>query len=81
MILDKGSPTRDVLKEEIRTRVSLLKSALDVNSDTQLPKVAEEWKCIKCPFKHTCNPLSVIKPDSEIDILDEKGLVITIESN
>ena len=29
VILEKGSPIRDILKEEIRTRVSLLKSALD----------------------------------------------------
>ena len=81
VILEKGSPIRDVLKEEIRTRVSLLKSALDDNADAQLPKVAEEWKCIKCPFKQTCNPASVNKQDSEIDILDEKGLIVTIESN
>ena len=81
VILEKGSPIRDFLKEEIRTRVTLLRSALDVNSEAQLPKVAEEWKCIKCPFKHTCKPSNVIKQDSEIDILDEKGLVITLESN
>ena len=81
VILEKGSPIRDILKEEIRTRVSLLKSALDTNSEVQLPKVAEEWKCTKCPFKQTCNPSSVIKQDSEIDILDERGLVVTIESN
>ena len=81
VILEKGSPIRDILKEEIRTRVSLLKSALDANSEVQLPKVAEEWKCIKCPFKQTCNPSSVIKQDSETDILDERGLVVTIESN
>ena len=81
VILEKGSPIREVLKEEIRKRVSLLKSALDDNSDAQLPKVAEEWKCIKCPFKQTCNPSNVTMQDSEIDILDEKGLVITIESN
>ena len=74
VILEKGSPIRDILKEEIRTRVSLLKSALDTNSEVQLPKVAEEWKCTKCPFKQTCNPSSVIKQDSEIDILDEKGI-------
>ncbi|TVP40735.1 hypothetical protein NARC_60122 [Candidatus Nitrosocosmicus arcticus] len=81
VILEKGSNIRDILKEEIRTRVSLLKSALDSNSDAQLPKVAEEWKCIKCPFRQTCNPSSVISQDSEIDILDEKGLIVTIDSN
>ena len=81
VILEKGSPIRDILKEEIRNRVSLLKSALDTNSVVQLPKVAEEWKCIKCPFKQTCNPSSITKQDSEIDFLDENGLIVTIESN
>jgi hypothetical protein len=81
VLLVKGSPIRDILKEEIRTRGSLLKSALDVKSDVHLPKVAEEWKCIKCPFKQTCNRSSINKQDSEIDILDEKGLIVTIESN
>ncbi len=81
VILEKGSKIRDILKEEIRTRVSLLKSALDSNSDAQLPKVAEEWKCIKCPFKPTCNPSRVTNQDSEIDILDERGLIVTIDSN
>jgi CRISPR/Cas system-associated exonuclease Cas4 (RecB family) len=81
VILEKGSPIRNILKKEIRNRVSLLKSALDANSDVQLPKVAEEWKCIKCPFKQTCNPSSVTKQDSEIDFLDENELIVTIESN
>jgi hypothetical protein len=80
VILEKGSPTRDILKKEIRNRVSLLKSALDANSDVQLPKVAGEWECIKCPFKQTCNPSSVTKQDSEIDFLDENELIVTIES-
>ncbi|CAN5593200.1 hypothetical protein BH23THE1_BH23THE1_27230 [soil metagenome] len=43
VILEKGSPIRDLLKEEIQTRVSLLKSALDAKSDVHLPKVTEEW--------------------------------------
>ena len=81
VILEKGSPIRDILKEEIRNRVSLLKSALDANSDAQLPKVAEEWKCIKCPFKQTCNPSGVTKQDSDIDFLDENEFIVTIESN
>lgn len=81
VILEKGSPIRDILKEEIRNRVALLKSALDANSDVQLPKVAEEWKCIKCPFKQTCNPSRVTKQDSDIDFLDENELIVTIESN
>jgi len=79
--LEKESPIRYVLKEEIRKRVSLLKSALDDNADAQLPKVAEEWKCIKYPLKQICNPASVIKQDSEIDILDDKGLIVTIGSS
>ena len=79
--LEKESPIRDVLKEEIRKRVSLLKSALDDNADAQLPKAAEEWKCIKYPLKQICNPASVIKQDSEIDILDDKGLIVTIGSS
>ncbi|CAN5593196.1 hypothetical protein BH23THE1_BH23THE1_27220 [soil metagenome] len=38
-------------------------------------------ECIKYPFKQTCNPSSMTNQDSEIDILDEKGLIVTIESN
>jgi hypothetical protein len=72
VILEKGSPIRDVLKEEIRTRVFLLKSVLDANSDAQPLKMAEEWKWIRCPFKPTCNPSNVTKQYSEIDILDER---------
>lgn len=41
VILEKGSPIRDILKEEIRTWVSFLKSALDAKSDIHLPKGAE----------------------------------------
>jgi hypothetical protein len=81
VILKKGSPIPDILKEEIRNRVSLLKSALEANSDVQLPKVDEEWKCMKCPFKQTCNPSSVTKQDSEIGFLDENDVIVTIESN
>ncbi len=79
--LEIGSPIRDILKVEIRTMVSLLKPAPDAKSDVHLPKVAEGWKCIKCRFKQTCNLSSITKQDSEIDILDEKGLIVTIESN
>jgi hypothetical protein len=81
VILEKGSPIRDFLKEEIRSKISLLKSAFDANNDALLPKVAEKWKCIKCSFRHICKHSSVIRQDSEIDILHEKGLVITIESS
>jgi hypothetical protein len=40
VILEKESPIRNVLKGEIRKRVSLLKSPLDDNADAQLPQVA-----------------------------------------
>ena len=81
VILEKGSPIRDILEEEILNRVSLLKPALDANSDVRLPKVAEKWKCIKCPFKQTCSPSIVAKQGSDIDFLDENELIVTIESN
>jgi hypothetical protein len=80
VILENGSPIRDFLIEEIRSKISLLQSAFDAINDALLPKVAEEWKCIKCSFKHICKLSSVIRQDSEIAVLHEKGLVITIES-
>ena len=41
----------------------LLISAPDAKSDVHLPNLAEEWECIKCPVKQTCNPSSINKQD------------------
>jgi hypothetical protein len=65
-----------LLKDEIRERVSLLRAALKSENHLELPKVAEEWKCIRCPFLKTCNPLTIDKQDSKKDILDEGKIVV-----
>jgi hypothetical protein len=76
VILEKDSSIRELLKDEIRERVSLLRSALKSENHLELPKVAEEWKCIRCPFLKTCNPLTIDKQDSKKDILDEGKIVV-----
>ncbi|WP_148687032.1 hypothetical protein [Candidatus Nitrosocosmicus hydrocola] len=78
VIMEKNSPTRNLLKNEIRSRVSLLKSALIENSVYSLPRVAEEWKCKRCPFLVECNPSSVKKKDSKSDFLLENGSITVI---
>ena len=79
VILEKGSDIRDLLKDEIRKRVSILRAALDSKNPLELPKVAEEWKCIRCPFLKNCNPLTIEKQDSKKDILDD-GKIIVLSS-
>ena len=76
VILEKDSSIRELLKDEIRERVSLLRAALKSENHLELPKVAEEWKCIRCPFLKTCNPLTIDKQDSKKDILDEGKIVV-----
>jgi hypothetical protein len=79
VILEKDSDIRELLKDEIRMRVSILRSALNSKSPMELPKVAEEWKCIRCPFLKNCNPLTIEKKDSKKDILDD-GKIIVLSS-
>lgn len=79
VILEKDSEIRELLKDEIRMRVSLLRAALNSKNPLELPKVAEEWKCIRCPFLKNCNPLTIEKKDSKKDILDE-GKIIVLSS-
>ncbi len=79
VILEKDSDIRELLKDEIRTRVSILRAALKSKNPLELPKVAEEWKCIRCPFLKNCNPLTIEKKDSKKDILDD-GKVIVLSS-
>ena len=50
MILEKGSPIRDILKEEIRTRVSLLKSALDTNSEVRAAQGSRRMEMYEMPI-------------------------------
>ena len=79
VILEKDSDIRDLLKDEIRRRVSILRAALNSKNPLELPKVAEEWKCIRCPFLKNCNPLTIEKQDSKKDILDD-GKIIVLSS-
>ena len=79
VILEKDSDIRELLKDEIRMRVSILRAALKSKNPLELPKVAEEWKCIRCPFLKNCNPLTIEKKDSKKDILDD-GKVIVLSS-
>ena len=79
VILEKGSDIREILKDEIRVRVSILRAALKSKNPLELPKVAEEWKCIRCPFLKNCNPLTIEKKDSKKDILDD-GKIIVLSS-
>jgi hypothetical protein len=79
VILEKDSDIRELLKDEIRMRVSILRAALNSKSPMELPKVAEEWKCIRCPFLKNCNPLTIEKKDSKKDILDD-GKIIVLSS-
>ena len=78
VIIEKASPIRDSLKDEIRSRVGLLKSALMENSVDKLPKVSEEWKCTKCPFLTECNPNNVSNKDSKKDLLDQNGFITVL---
>ena len=50
VILEKGSPIRDILKEEIRTRVSLLKSALDTNSEVRAAQGSRRMEMYEMPI-------------------------------
>ena len=79
VILEKDSDIRELLKDEIRMRVSMLRAALNSKNPLELPKVAEEWKCIRCPFLKNCNPLTIEKQDSKKDILDD-GKIIVLSS-
>jgi len=79
VILEKDSDIRELLKNEIRVRVSILRAALNSKNPLELPKVAEEWKCIRCPFLKNCNPLTIEKQDSKKDILDD-GKIIVLSS-
>ncbi|HYP43461.1 MAG TPA: hypothetical protein VEQ18_05510, partial [Candidatus Nitrosocosmicus sp.] len=79
VILEKDSDIRELLKDEIRMRVSILRSALNSKNPMELPKVAEEWKCIRCPFLKNCNPMTIEKKDSKKDILDD-GKIIVLSS-
>ncbi len=79
VILEKDSDIRELLKDEIRMRVSILRAALNSKNPLELPKVAEEWKCIRCPFLKNCNPLTIEKQDSKKDILDD-GKIIVLSS-
>lgn len=79
VILEKDSDIRELLKDEIRMRVSILRSALNSKNPMELPKVAEEWKCIRCPFLKNCNPLTIEKKDSKKDILGD-GKIIVLSS-
>jgi hypothetical protein len=79
VILEKDSDIRELLKDEIRMRVSTLRAALNSKNPLELPKVAEEWKCIRCPFLKNCNPLTIEKQDSKKDILDD-GRIIVLSS-
>ena len=79
VILEKDSDIRELLKDEIRMRVSILRAALNSKSPMELPKVAEEWKCIRCPFLKNCNPLTIEKKDAKKDILDD-GKIIVLSS-
>ena len=79
VILEKDSDIRELLKDEIRMRVSMLRAALNSKNPMELPKVAEEWKCIRCPFLKNCNPLTIEKQDSKKDILDD-GKIIVLSS-
>ncbi len=79
VILEKDSDIRELLKDEIRMRVSILRAALNSKNPMELPKVAEEWKCIRCPFLKNCNPLTIEKKDSKKDILDD-GKIIVLSS-
>jgi hypothetical protein len=79
VILEKDSDIRELIKDEIRMRVSILRAALNSKNPLELPKVAEEWKCIRCPFLKNCNPLTIEKQDSKKDILDD-GRIIVLSS-
>ena len=79
VILEKDSDIRELLKDEIRMRISILRAALNSKNPLELPKVAEEWKCIRCPFLKNCNPLTIEKQDSKKDILDD-GKIIVLSS-
>ena len=79
VILEKDSDIRELLKDEIRLRVSMLRAALNSKNPMELPKVAEEWKCIRCPFLKNCNPMTIEKKDSKKDILDD-GKIIVLSS-
>ncbi len=79
VILEKDSEIRELLKDEIRLRVSILRAALGSKNPLELPKVAEEWKCIRCPFLKNCNPITIEKQDSKKDILDD-GKIIVLSS-
>ena len=47
---------RDFLNEEIRSKISLLKSAFDANNDALLPKIAEEWNVSNAHLNMFVNP-------------------------
>ena len=79
VILEKDSDVRELLKDEIRMRDSILRAELNSKTPVELPKVAEEWKCIRCPFLKNCNPLTIEKQDSKKDILDD-GKIIVLSS-
>lgn len=78
VIMEKNSPIRELLKNEIRVRVKLLRSALTERNVAQLPKVSEEWKCIRCPFLKKCIPAKVMKKDIKIDPLEKNGMITVI---
>jgi hypothetical protein len=79
VFLGKDDFVRELLKNEIIDRATKLRMELDHNSKTPysihstitLPKVAEKWKCVRCPFLKICDPDSVEQVDSLKDgILD-----------
>ncbi len=76
IILEKDSSIRELLRQEIRTRALLLRKALDTKDDSELPKVVEEWKCIRCPFLENCIPKNRTLIDSKLDILENEIIVI-----
>lgn len=81
--LDKDSFIRELLKKEIKDRALKLRGALDEYellkdhatrgpvADPLLPAVAEEWKCVRCPFLKICNPKSVPQQDKVDDLILE----------
>lgn len=80
--LDEDSFVRELLKKEIKDRALKLRGALDeyctiidetslkIGSHLNLPTVAEEWKCVRCPFQKICQPESV----KDMDNIDDKIL-------
>ncbi len=78
VIIEKESFIRELIKREMRDRAQLLRKALDNKDNSELPKVAEEWKCVRCPFLKTCKPSEIqYKTDSTKDaILDNKVLIL-----